>query len=268
MAQLLQLFTVDWDTTEDLGTSAATSLGLELDFIGSLSTRTVSWEGVSLCTHWHTQLSYCCIHWDRFMKACSYVLQCFSWWYTDVWDPIELQQSQGLLFHDPTSKTRTVLCHERLWFCTLIHTSVSYHCRHCTDLWDWIGSQGLLFRDPTSSLMLVLQDNWIPVRSWSCPCNWRCRLPLWAPIQTAQILTNSSETLGTQDSMTRGSWLCTLSLNLGRIIKVIRRWNVLQFTRSAQARCRSEVIAKCTKYKDNTQTKYIKVIRLWNKLQY
>ena len=33
VAQLLQLFTVDWDTTEDLGTSAA-SLGLELDFIG------------------------------------------------------------------------------------------------------------------------------------------------------------------------------------------------------------------------------------------
>ena len=143
--QSLQLFTVDWDTTEDLGTSAATSLGLELDFIGGPSTRTVSWEGVSLCTHWYTPLSYCCIHWDRFMKAWSYVLQCFSWWYTDVWDPIELQQSQGLLSMTP---------HRRQEQCCAmrgLHTIVSYHCRHCTDLWDWIGSQGLLFRDPTSS---------------------------------------------------------------------------------------------------------------------
>ena len=60
-------------------------------------------------------------------------------------DPIELQQSQGLLSMTP---------HRRQEQCCAmrgLHTIVSYHCRHCTDLWDWIGSQGLLFRDPTSS---------------------------------------------------------------------------------------------------------------------
>ena len=177
----------------------------------------------------------------------------------NVWDQIGLQQSQGLLFHDPTLKTRTVLCHKRVWFCTLVPSIVSYSCIHSSDLWDWIGSQGLLFHDPTSSLVLqLLQDNWIPVRSWSCPCNSRC----WCHFESYFKLLSFWETvLKLWEFKTQ--WLLALdsahfhwmqcnafqSLHLGRNIKLIRRWKELQFAGSAQARSKSEVIARCAKYK-------------------
>ena len=37
------------------------------------------------------------------------------------------------------------------------------------------GTQGLLFHDPTSSI-LACRTIRAPLRSRSCPCNWRCRL--------------------------------------------------------------------------------------------
>ena len=240
---------MEWDTTEDLGTSAAVSLGLELDFIGGW---TVSWEGDSLCTHWYTPLSYCCIHWDRFMKAWSYVLQCFSWWYTDVRDPIELQQSQGLLSMTP---------HRRQEQCCAmrgLHTIVSYHCRHCTDLWDWIGSQGLLFPWPhilscwccRTIGSLWGHDRVLAIEDVDCHFErqfkiWQTVLKLW------EFKTQWSLAL---DSVHFYWMQCDAfqSLHLRRIKKLIRRWNLLQFTRNAQARCRSKVIAKCTKTNTNT----------------
>ena len=156
-----------------------------------------------------------------------------------------------------------------------LHTIVSYHCIHCTDVWDWIGSQGLLFRDPTSSHAGAAGQ--------LDPCEVMI-VSLQLKMSTATLSPDSNcsdsdkQFWNFGNSRLNDSWLLTLhtfiecnafrSLHLGRIIKLIRRWNALQFTRSAQARCRSEVIAKCTKYKDNTQTKYIKVIRLWNTLQH
>ena len=43
------------------------------------------------------------------------------------------------------------------------------------------GTQGLLFHDPTSSI-LACRTIRAPLRSRSCPCNWRCRLAIGADL--------------------------------------------------------------------------------------
>ena len=118
------------------------------------------------------------------------------------------------------------------------------------------GTQGLLFHDPTSSI-LACRTIRAPLRSRSCPCNWRCRLAqilmlleqIWY-IKEIQSFALNAFIMSDSKVIV---WICPFSNVLHSSSerksaskeKLIRLWNAFwSFTGSDQTRCGSGIVAK------------------------
>ena len=118
------------------------------------------------------------------------------------------------------------------------------------------GTQGLLFHDPTSSI-LACRTIRAPLRSRSCPCNWRCRLSqilmLLEQISCIKEIQYFAPNAFTKSDSKVIVWICPFSNVLHSSSerksaskeKLIRLWNAFwSFTGSAQTRCGSGIVAK------------------------